>query len=92
MAGQVHLMKICVGADGPADLETWQAQRFGAGAAVHVTRMWPKRANELLQGGSIYWVFKGSILARQRFLDLRPTEGEDGIARCALVLDRKLVR
>lgn len=92
MAGHLNLMKLCVGAEGPADLEAWQAQRFGEGAALHVTRMWPKRADELLAGGSIYWVFKGSMLARQRLLDLRPVEGQDGITRCALVLDRTLVR
>lgn len=92
MTASLNLMKLCVGADGPDDLEHWQAQRFGGGPAIHVTRMWPKREDELLAGGSIYWVFKGVMLARQRLLRLDERIGEDGIRRCALVLDRDLVR
>ncbi|CAM3233512.1 DUF1489 domain-containing protein [Paracoccus nototheniae] len=87
----LNLMKLCVGAEGPEDLALWQ-RRFGDGPAMHVTRMWPKRGDELLQGGSIYWVFKGAILARQRILALDRVEGADGILRCGLVLDRDLVR
>ncbi|MFN3314896.1 MAG: DUF1489 family protein [Hyphomonas sp.] len=91
MSAPLHLMKLCVGAEGPADLAVWQAQRYGDAPARHVTRMWPKREAELLAGGSIYWVFKGVMLARQRLLLLERQEGEDGILRCALVLDRQLV-
>lgn len=92
MTTSLNLMKLCVGAEGPDDLAAWQQQRFGAGPARHVTRMWPKREAELLEGGSIYWVFKGVMLARQRLLGLERVEGADGILRCALVLDRDLVR
>lgn len=91
MNAELNLMKLCVGAEGPADLAAWQAQRFGDAPARHVTRMWPKREAELLEGGSIYWVFKGVMLARQRLLALERQQGEDGILRCALVLDRQLV-
>ena len=91
MTAILHLMKLCVGAESPDDLAAWQ-KRFGAGPAMHVTRMWPKREAELLAGGSIYWVFKGVMLARQRILSLERIEGEDGILRCGLVLDRDLVR
>ncbi|MBU3029375.1 DUF1489 family protein [Paracoccus marinaquae] len=92
MPAPLNLMKLCVGSDGPEDLAAWQDQRFGDAPAVHVTRMWPKREGELLQGGSIYWVFKGVMLARQRLLRLDERIGEDGIRRCALVLDRDLIR
>lgn len=91
MTTPLHLMKLCVGAEGPDDLAAWQT-RFGAGPAVHVTRMWPKREADLLAGGSIFWVFKGVMLARQRILSLERVEGADGILRCGLVLDRDLVR
>ncbi|MDO5369175.1 DUF1489 family protein [Paracoccus sp. (in: a-proteobacteria)] len=86
------MMKLCVGAPAPEALERWQAERFGDGPAEHVTRMWPKRAGELLAGGSIFWVFKGTMLARQRLLDLQQRVGADGITRCALILDREVVR
>jgi hypothetical protein len=54
--------------------------------------MWPKREDEVLNGGSLYWVFKGVILARQRILRLEEVTGSDGILRCALVLDPAVVR
>jgi len=54
--------------------------------------MWPKRAAELLDGGSLYWVFKGMILARQNVLRLDEVTGEDGITRCAIVLDPEVIR
>ncbi|WCR09603.1 DUF1489 domain-containing protein [Paracoccus stylophorae] len=92
MAASLNLVKLCVGAEGPDDLARWQKQRFGDAPACHVTRMWPRREAELLDGGSIYWVFKGVMLARQRILRLDERIGEDGIRRCALMLDRDLVR
>ena len=92
MTAPLHMMKLCVGAPHPESLERWQADHFGDRAPEHVTRMWPKRAGELLAGGSIYWVFKGTMLARQRLLDLQERVGPDGIARCALILDREVIR
>lgn len=91
MTTSLHLMKLCVGAEGPDELAAWQT-RFGSGPARHVTRMWPKREAELLEGGSIFWVFKGVMMARQRILTLERVEGADGIQRCGIVLDRDLVR
>ena len=92
MSATLNMMKLCVGAEGPEDLRRWQQQRFGDLPARHVTRMWPRREAELLDGGSIYWVFKGVMLARQRILRLEEHMGEDSIRRCALILDRELVR
>lgn len=92
MSHSLHLMKLCVGCDSPADLDAWQRARWPEGPARHVTRMWPRREAELLAGGSIYWVFKGVMQARQRLLGLEEVTGEDGIARCALVLAPGLVR
>ena len=62
------------------------------GLPRHVTRMWPKREAEILNGGSIYWVIKGVIQARQRVLRLDEVTGSDGIRRCAIVLDPELIR
>lgn len=92
MVKHVNLVKLCVGADGPEDLADWQQMRFGGRPAQHVTRMWPKREAELLAGGSIYWVFKGVMLARQRLVGLEERIGDDGIRRCALLLDPALIR
>lgn len=92
MTAPLHMMKLCVGAETPEVLERWQRERFGNGPALHVTRMWPKRGEELLAGGSLYWVFKGAMLARQRLIALEEQLGVDGITRCALVLDPQVVR
>lgn len=95
----LHLVKLCVGATSIADLEEWIAGRASAarkaGVAfeqVHVTRMVPTRRDELLDGGSLFWVIKGEIAARQRLLDLRTFVDGDGVRRCALVLDPAVVR
>lgn len=95
----LHLIKLCVGATSIADLEEWIAGRAAtartAGVAfeqVHVTRMVPTRRDEILDGGSLYWVIKGEVAARQRLLDLRTFVDGDGVRRCALVLDPQVVR
>jgi len=90
-----HLIKLSVGTETVDDLAAWQAtaqQRWPDGQPRHVTRMWPKREAEIVNGGSIYWVIKGFIQARQRVLRLDEVTGQDGIRRCAIVLDRDLIR
>lgn len=57
----------------------------------HTTRMVPKRVDELLDGGSLYWVIKGNVQCRQRLLDVRPFTDVDGINRCHLVLEPKII-
>ena len=94
----LHLLKLCVGAESIADLEHWIAQRMAIQRKrgetpehVHTTRMTPKRRDELLDGGSLYWVIKGQVAARERLLDLRPVVGADGIGRTDLVLSGEVV-
>ncbi|MBZ8132354.1 DUF1489 family protein [Afifella sp. IM 167] len=94
----LHLLKLCVGADSIEDLSVWIEQRLADRRAAgepeehwHVTRMVPRRAEELENGGSLYWVIRGQVQVRQRLLDIRTFRGEDGITRCKLVLDPKLV-
>jgi hypothetical protein len=91
----VNIIKLCVGAEGVQDLLDWQASARAKGPdglPRHITRMSPKRAAEVLDGGSLYWVFKGQVLARQRILRLDPVTGDDGINRCAIVLDTEVHR
>lgn len=91
----VNLVKLCVGAESVESLASWQSRLLASGAVKeveHVTRMRPRRAAELLNGGSLYWVIRGLILARQRILRLDQRQGADGIMRCAVILDRQIVR
>ncbi|MEP2784599.1 MAG: DUF1489 domain-containing protein [Pseudoruegeria sp.] len=95
MDNHVNLVKLCVGAERVEDLEAWQTQRREddpAHVLHHVTRMWPKRESELLNGGSLYWVFKGMILARQPILKLDEVIGHDGIRRCGIALSPDIIR
>lgn len=94
----LHLIKLCVGATSIEDLRTWisdrrtDANRAGAPfEQAHVTRMVPTRVEELLDGGSLYWVIRGDVAARQRLLDVRPFVDVDGVRRCALVLDPEVI-
>jgi hypothetical protein len=87
----LHLIKLAVGAENLEDLAQWQKQRLKTqGELLHITRMAPKRADELVNGGSLYWVIKGVIRVRQRLNAIRPVTHKGG-ARTALVLDAKLV-
>ncbi|NRG19192.1 DUF1489 family protein [Rhizobiales bacterium] len=94
----LHLVKLCVGAESVEDLQAWidqrQADRRAKGMPaeqIHTTRMVPTRAQDLLDGGSLYWVIKGYVQARQRLINIRPFTDEGGIKRCHLVLDPELV-
>lgn len=94
----LHLIKLCVGADSIGDLREWVSERslmaIAAGLephSTHTTRMVPKRVEELLDGGSLYWVIKGQVQARQRLIDVRTFTSGDGINRCDLVLGPEVV-
>ncbi len=90
-----HLIKLSVGTESVETLIEWQETarlRWPDKQPRHVTRMWPKREEQVLNGGSIYWVIKGVIQCRQRILGLDEVIGEDGIRRCGIVLDKPLIR
>jgi hypothetical protein len=88
----LHLIKLCVGAETPDDLRRRREWRIAQGQRPMVhTRQTPKRADEVLDGGSLYWVFKGQVLIRQRVLTIE-TLGEGRNRRCEILLDDELVR
>ena len=91
----LHLVKLCVGVNTVEELQHYRdLQRKAAGKSVpsvHTTRMIPKRKQELLDNGSLYWVIKGVIQVRQKLIDISPFTDDDGIKRCDLILDPVLV-
>jgi len=91
----VHLIKMAVGVTDLDHLRDFQqGRRFDAGgrpAVTGFTRRKPRRPDEVLDGGSIYWVIKGSVRCRQRILDLEDAVDGDGKPFCRLVLDPELV-
>lgn len=95
----LHLLKLCVGSDSVEDLEEWIAFRLAEKGRegrpaehAHVTRMTPKRAGEIVVGGSLYWVVKGNVQCRQRVVAIRPFIDAEGVGRCQIVLDPRVVR
>lgn len=94
----LHLLKMCVGVDSVARLRELQAQRLDRQRAAgetpalrHLTRNMPRRADEIVGVGSLYWIIKGHIRARQRIVALDRLEDTSALKRCAVVLDTKIV-
>src|SRR6476619_424397 len=94
----LHLLKLCVGCDSVQDLDDWIKQRLkekkkkGEKAEhIHTTRMVPKRADELTDGGSLYWVIRGQIMCREQIAAIRPFVDKEGVGRCRVVLVPKVV-
>lgn len=88
----LHMMKLCVGVSDPAELRAWQTARLRHDPQVrHLTRHMPRRADEIVAGGSLYWVIAGTMLLRQRIVGIEPTVRMDGSACAALLFGPELV-
>ena len=88
----LHLIKLCVGVSEVSELKQWARDaRKGLETLDHTTRMFPKRGDEILNGGSLYWVIRGMILCRQPIAGLVPVRGKDGISRCRIDFKAKIV-
>ena len=94
----LHILKLAVGCESVKELRGWVAERMATAKKkglplrhVHVTRMTPKREAEILAGGSLYWVIKGDIAAREKIIAIEPFRDKDGIGRCRLVMQPKVI-
>lgn len=91
----LHMIKLCVGVDSVEELEAHVRTRLSAGPGAeqtHVTRVMPKRADEMIGAGSLFWVIKGQVQVRQPILRFDAIRTEDGIERCRIVLKPDFVR
>ena len=94
----IHLQKLSVGSESITTLQDWQKmvvrRRTQKGLSPHhqhVTRMFPKQKEALLEGGSIYWVIKGLIQCRNEIVALEKTQTNDGRKACAIIMEPKLI-
>ena len=88
----VHLKKLSVGSVSIDNLKNWQNRALKQGRPIiHPTRNWPKRADELLDGGSMFWIIKGQMVVRQPITDLIEVKREDGRPACGIVLHPELI-
>jgi hypothetical protein len=94
----LHIIKLCVGCDSIEDLRQWQREKLTQKrkngekpVLIHWTRMMPKRRDDVLDGGSLYWVIKGYVRVRHRILDLKQGS-RDGVPHCGIVYHPKQVQ
>ena len=94
----LHIIKLAVGCESVKELKAWVAERMATAKKkglplrhIHITRMTPKRDAEVLAGGSLYWVIKGEIAAREKIIAIEPFRDKDGIGRCRLVMQPKVI-
>jgi hypothetical protein len=94
----LHLIKLAVGCESVKELKGWVAERMQTAKKkglplrhIHITRMTPKRVDELLEGGSLYWVIRGEIAAREKIIAIEPFRDRDGSGRCRLVMQPRVV-
>jgi hypothetical protein len=95
----IHIIKLCVGVATLEELEGYREERahwwgadYGEDVHVHRTRTRPKRAVEIEESGSIYWVISGVIRARQKVLRLAEALDEQGLPCCDIIMSPDLVR
>ena len=94
----LHLIKLAVGCDSVKELKGWVAERMQIAKRkglprhhIHITRMTPKRDVEILGGGSLYWVIRGEIAAREKLIAIEPFRDRDGIGRCRLIMQPRVI-
>jgi hypothetical protein len=88
----LNLIKLCVGVSEIEEIEHWVREaKSGRDTLDHVTRMFPRRREEIVPGGSLYWVIRGLILCRQPIADLVAVKGADGIDRCRIVFRPRII-
>ena len=88
----LHLKKLSVGSTSIDSLREWHDEVLARrGRIIHVTRSFPRRAEEILPGGSIYWVIKGKMCARQLIEEFIEVERDDGGVSCGIVMTPGLI-
>jgi hypothetical protein len=99
MSRYVNILKLCVGVDEVSELVAWQRRRLDERRRAkqplelyHRTRQVPKRADEVVAGGSLYWIIKGFVRVRQRIIRIDLLDPPIDTKRCAFILEPELVR
>lgn len=94
----MHIIKLCVGITSVDELIDWRSERQAQGLGrsdglnVHRTRMMPRRADEIVGTGSLYWVIAGAVRCRQAIVALEPNTDGEGRSCCDILLDPEIVR
>jgi len=94
----LNLVKLCVGVAAVEELQAFVDHRIEQRRlqgepqlSWHITRMVPKRREELLDGGSLYWVIKGKVQVRQIIDEIEVFSDNEGVRRCKIWLEPRLI-
>src|SRR5690242_17132440 len=88
----LHLLKMAVGIVDLDDLRRVRAARIEQlGGSFVFTRNHPRRTEAVVGGGSLYWVIRGQIRARQRIVGFRSERDEKGRAYCLIEVAPELI-
>lgn len=94
----IHLIKLCVGVGSVEELESWRAERRAAGFGrpdglnMHRTRSMPRRADEIVGQGSLFWVIDGAIRGRQKIVALEAATDNEGRSCCHILMAPGVIR
>jgi hypothetical protein len=83
----LHLTKVAFGCSALTDLVAAVDRRAADGRVNMTTRYAPKRAAEILDGGSLFWIIKHQLIARADILGFEP----DGAGRHNIILRAKVI-
>jgi hypothetical protein len=86
----VHLVKVAVGIESIEHFRQRMKARRGR-TFTHHTRHMPKRAEEVLAGGSLYWIVKGRIAVRCPIVGLKDVVLEGEGPHCGIVMKTELI-
>ncbi|MFV3130752.1 DUF1489 family protein [Niveispirillum sp. KHB5.9] len=91
----IHFLRLAVGADSLQSMRDWRRDHqitwSGRPVVPTYTKRAPTRQAELLDGGCIYWVVKGFVQCRQRFVGFDQIRDTDGSDYCRMLMDPELI-
>ncbi|MBL8669250.1 MAG: DUF1489 domain-containing protein [Alphaproteobacteria bacterium] len=93
----LHIMKLAVGAESAASIAAYQKRRLADARKAGKKHLWvrtrhrPKREEDVLDGGSLYWVIKGIMRVRQRIVGFDTVRDAEGVPECHILVDPALV-
>ena len=94
----INIVKLAVGVQSVEELALIQRRFLNQPSAqtskgfYHSTKLMPKKHEAIVESGSLYWVIKGVICARQKIVEIIKQEEPDGIKRCRIYLEDSIIK
>ena len=94
----VNIVKLAVGVKSVEELALIQRRFLNQSKTqtskgfYHSTKLMPKKHEAIVESGSLYWVIKGVICARQKIVEIIKKEDPDGVKRCRIYLENSIIK